>query len=157
VAGRSQADLLAAMQRWGPVWEGRRFFGLTNTELRYAYRHVSGGGRCHPDRVVVTLNVAVTLPRWGIPRGTPYALERDWRHFERALRGHEDGHRRLAEEEAAALRRVLIALRAPACDGLDAEAGQAARALRARYADAHREYDRRTDHGRAQGAAWPRD
>jgi predicted secreted Zn-dependent protease len=157
VAGRSERDLLVAMQRSGPQWAGRRFFGLTNTALQYGYRHATDARSCRPLEVSILVEVTVTLPRWDRPAGTPYALDRDWRGFERALRGHEDGHRRLAEQEAATLDRELGVLRAPTCADLDAAANRLADAVRARFAARHHAYDRETEHGRSQGAAWPRD
>jgi predicted secreted Zn-dependent protease len=157
VTGRSAQDLLAAMQERGPRHGDRSFFGLTTSELRYAYRYGTRGGRCSADEVAVTVNLTVTLPQWTPPRGTPYALEREWRVFERALRGHEDDHRRIAEEEAATILRALGALRAPTCEALDAEARRQAEDIRARYAVVHQDFDRRTSHGRTQGAVWPRE
>lgn len=157
VSGRSAGDLLAAMQRLGPRQGSEAFFGLTNSELEYTYRYASVRGRCRTQNVVVTVGLTLTLPRWTIPRGTPYALERDWRRFERALRTHEDGHRRLAEDEAAALHRALATLSAPTCAALDTAARQQAESVRARYGTTHRTYDARTQHGRTQGAVWPQE
>lgn len=157
VAGRSVQDLLVAMQRLGPESDGRRYFGLTTTALQYAYGHRTDARGCRPDHVVLLLNVTTALPRWGIAPGTPYELERDWRHFERALRTHEDGHRRLAEEEAAALHRALTSLIGATCEEVDARARALAATTRARYAAVHGAYDEQTGHGRSQGAAWPRE
>jgi predicted secreted Zn-dependent protease len=157
VAGRSVADLLAAMQRLGPAWGERRFFGLTNTALEYGYRHVYGSGWCSVREPSVLAEVRVTLPRWRHPQGTPYALERDWRAFERALTSHEEGHVRLAREEASTLYRQISVLRAHDCAAIDRDAGLISSELRNRFALRHAEYDRRTDHGRSQGAAWPRE
>jgi predicted secreted Zn-dependent protease len=157
IAGRSERDLLIAMQRSGPQWAGRRFFGLTNTALQYGYRHAVEPRTCWPVDVSILVEVTVTLPRWESPHGTPYALDRDWRAFERALRRHEDGHGRLAEQEAAALDRELGGLRAATCVELDAYANQLADDVRARFAAQHEAYDRQTEHGRSQGAAWPRE
>lgn len=155
VAGRSEADLLRAMLRQGPSWEGRRFFGLTTSEVRFSYVRVPGPPVCALRDIVVEARVTITLPRWVPPAGTPYALERDWRHFERALRDHEDIHRRLIEEEAEMLRRMLLALRAPSCEAMDAEARRTAEVVRDRYVARHHAYDERTGHGRTQGANWP--
>jgi predicted secreted Zn-dependent protease len=145
------------MQRLGPAWGERRFFGLTNTALEYGYRHTFGPGWCRVRDPSVLAEVLVTLPRWEHPQGTPYALERDWRNFERALAGHENGHVRFAEQEANELFRELSGLRASDCAAVDRDAGVVATNIRARYAAQHVDYDRRTDHGRSQGAAWPRE
>jgi predicted secreted Zn-dependent protease len=155
VQGRSEADLLQAMLQSGPEWEGRRFFGLTTSEVRYAYVKVLTATGCDLTEVVVTSNITVTLPRWRPQPGTPYALERAWRQFERALRHHEDGHRRMLEEEAEQIRLVLVGLRTPTCDAMDETARHQVERVRRGYADLHRGYDARTEHGRTQGAQWP--
>ncbi len=157
VAGRSEGDLLVSMQRGGPQWAGRRFFGLTNTALQYGYRHERGDRSCRPLDVSILVEVTVTLPRWDRPAGTPYTLDRDWRTFARALRQHEDGHRVLAEREAAALDGELGILRAATCAEVDTYANHLADEVRARFAAQHEAYDGQTEHGRSQGAAWPRD
>jgi predicted secreted Zn-dependent protease len=155
VQGLSEADLLHAMLQEGPEWEGRRFFGLTTSDVRYSYWKTPTDTGCDLADIVVTTAVTITLPRWQPPRGTPYALERKWRQFERALRYHEDGHRRLLEEEADQIRLALATLRRPTCDGMDAEAHAAVQRVRAGYGTRHRGYDGHTDHGRTQGAQWP--
>ena len=155
VQGRSEADLLHAMLEAGPEWEGRRFFGLTTSDVRYSYWKTPTDTGCDLSDIVVTTAITITLPRWQSPRDTPYALERQWRQFERALRYHEDGHRRLLEEEADQIRLALAGLRTPMCDAMDAEAHAAVARVREGYGPRHRDYDGRTDHGRTQGAQWP--
>jgi predicted secreted Zn-dependent protease len=157
IAGRSEGDLLVAMQRLGPAWGERRFFGLTNTALEYGYRHTVGSGWCAIRDASVLAEVRVTLPLWRHPQGTPYALERDWRNFERALAGHEEGHVRLAQQEANLLFVRLERLSARDCSALDRDAGLLASEIRSTFAARHADYDLRTDHGRSQGAAWPRE
>src|SRR5690606_12396667 len=155
VQGRTEHDLLQAMLRGGPEWEGQRFFGLTTSEVGYSYAKVSAATGCDLAEIVVTSAITITLPRWQPLAGTPYALERDWRRFERALRHHEDGHRRLLEEEAEQIRTVLAGLRTPTCAAMDAEARREIEHVRRSFATLHRSYDERTDHGRTQGAQWP--
>ena len=155
IEGRSEQDLLVAMREGGPQWRGRRFFGLTNTTLQYGYRHAHDGERCRPHDPSVLVAVTVTLPRWRKPPNAPYALDREWRSFERSLREHEDGHRVLAEQEGATLHLELDRLRAPNCAALDDAAGRLADAVRTQFGGRHREYDERTEHGRSQGASWP--
>jgi predicted secreted Zn-dependent protease len=155
VEGLSEADLLQAMLRDGPEWEGQRFFGLTTSEVRYGYWKTLTATGCDLADVVVTSAITVTLPRWRPQPGTPYALEQAWRQFERALRHHEDGHRRMLEEEAEQIRLALVGLRTPACDTIDAVARERVERVRQGYAALHRSYDARTEHGRTQGAQWP--
>jgi predicted secreted Zn-dependent protease len=155
VQGRTAADLLQAMLRGGPEWEGQRFFGLTTSEVRYAYGKTPTATGCDLTDIVVTSAIAIMLPQWRPLPATPYALERDWRQFERALRHHEDGHRRLLEQEAEQIRLVLAGLRTTTCETMDAEARGEVERVRQSFAGLHRSYDARTEHGRTQGALWP--
>lgn len=155
VQGRSASDLLHAMLRSGPEWEGQRYFGLTTSEVRYAYTKVATATGCDLTDIVVTSNITVTLPQWRPLSGTPYALERDWRQFDRALRLHEDGHRQLLVQEAEQIRLLLAGLRTPACETMDGQARQEVEHVRQSFATLHRSYDERTEHGRTQGAFWP--
>lgn len=155
VQGRSEADLLEAMRRSGPEWEGRRFFGLTASEVRYAYGRAARATGCALADLVVTMTITVTLPQRQPEQGVPPELERDWHLFEHALRLHENGHRRLLEEEAEQIRLALAGTRAPSCDAIDAEARQAVEQVRRSYATRHTDYDARTEHGGTQGARWP--
>ena len=155
VQGRSEGDLLQAMLRSGPEWESERYFGLTTSEVRYAYWKTPVAGGCELTGIVVTSAIMITLPRWEPRPGSPYALERAWRLFDRALRIHEDGHRRLIEEEGEQIRRALAALQTPSCDTMDGEAQRLVERIRQQYSELHHGYDRRTEHGRTQGAQWP--
>jgi predicted secreted Zn-dependent protease len=155
VEGRSEEDLLQAMSRGGPEWEGRRYFGLTTSEVRYAYWKVPAATGCDLEGIEVTSAITISLPKWRPMAGTPYALERSWRQFERALALHEDGHRRLLVEEAEQIRLVLAGLRTETCAEMDAKARQEVERVRDGYGALHRSYDARTEHGRTQGAQWP--
>ncbi|MDX1419410.1 MAG: DUF922 domain-containing protein [Rubricoccaceae bacterium] len=155
VEGRSESDLLQGMLHQGPEWEGRRFFGLTTSDVRYVYNRIPTATGCDLANIVVTTTVTIVLPRWQPPRGTPYMLERDWRRFERTLRAHEDGHRRLLEEEAEQIRLALAGLRTARCDEVDRVAQREVTRVRQHFGAMHRNYDARTEHGRTQGAVWP--
>ena len=155
VQGRSEDDLLQAMLRVGPEWEGRRFFGLTTSEVRYAYWKTPSAAGCALTEIEVTSAITITLPQWRPMPGTPYTLERAWRQFERALGLHEDGHRQLLVEEAERIRLVLAGLRTPTCGEMDEMARQEVERVRQGYGAFHRSYDARTEHGRTQGAVWP--
>lgn len=155
IQGRSANDLLQGMLRGGPEWQGRRYFGLTNTEVRYSYTRVPTTTGCDLTDIEVRLAITITLPRWQPFSGTPYHLERAWHQFDRALQHHEAGHQRLAEEEGEMIRRTLVGMRTPTCEEMDAEAQQQVERVRATYNSLHRGYDSRTEHGRSQGAIWP--
>lgn len=155
VHGRTERDILNGMMRHGPVWNGERYFGLTRTDVRYTYWKTPYATRCDLTDIQVYLEVTTTLPRWQARAGIPYQLERAWRTFDYSLRRHEQGHKQLAIEEAEMIKRTLAGLRTSSCDQIDAQARSQSSRIRATYQNMHEEYDRRTGHGRTQGATWP--
>ena len=82
------------------------------------------------------------------------ALKTRWQQFTDALKRHEDGHK---DHGVAAGREIEAALLAakPAsnCEDLAASANSAADAIVKNYQKLDQEYDRKTGHGRTQGAA----
>ena len=155
IVGRTENDLLQAMLRGAPLYEGTRYFGLTSTEVRYTYWKTPTSTGCDLTDVEVQLRVVTTLPRWRPYSGTPYEVERKWRSFDRALQIHENGHKQFALEEADMIWRALRGLRAPSCEAMDGEARRIATRIRDTYVLRHNAYDARTDHGSTQGATWP--
>jgi len=155
IVGRTENDLLQAMLRGAPLYEGTRYFGLTSTEVRFTYRKASISTGCDLTDIEVYLRVVTTLPRWRPNRGTLYEVERRWRSFDRALRIHENGHKQFALEEADMIWRALRGLRTPSCEAMDAEARRIAVRIRDTYSFRQNAYDSRTDHGTTQGAVWP--
>ena len=155
VAGATADAVHRSMSRGGPTMDGTTYFGMTGSEIRVRFRTRADGDGCRLDAVGVDLDVTMTLPAWEPDGPTDYALRRDWARFASALRRHEDGHRARAEAGARAVADALAAVRAPTCAAADAAAQGAVQAAQARTAADQERYDRTTDHGRTEGAAWP--
>ncbi|MEM6325751.1 MAG: DUF922 domain-containing protein [Bacteroidota bacterium] len=155
VTGRTAAEVLASLQARGPRSGERIFFGLTETEMAFRYWKTPADGECRLERIRIDLRVVVTIPEWRAPGEAPYRLKRDWSRFETALRRHEDQHREIAEVGAREVYRALHALRTPSCTTIDATAREVANRLREANEQRQAAFDRRTGHGRTQGAVWP--
>ena len=155
VEGATVDAVHRSMGRGGPTMDGATYFGMTGSEIHVRFRARPDGDGCRLDAVEVDLDVTMTLPEWEARGPTDYALRRDWARFSSALRRHEDGHRRRAEAGARAVAAALAAVRAPTCAAAEAEAGRAVQTAQERTAADQERYDRTTDHGRTEGAAWP--
>jgi predicted secreted Zn-dependent protease len=155
VEGGTAAELARSLQTHGPSAEGAQFYGLTEWTLNARYTWVGQAKSCQAEDVVVRVNTTITLPRWDAPRGTPPELVAAWHRFVRALEAHEREHQRLAEEGAETLRWRLATLRLSSCQGAQAQAQHTVSRVVDETNRRNRQYDERTQHGVAEGAAWP--
>ena len=155
VDGATPGALAAALEARGPRMRGRRFFGMTEWEVRANYRGARRADACHVQDLTVRVSVETHLPRWRRRHSASPALQRAWSQFLDALDRHEQGHRVLAEQAAEAIRMRLAALEAPTCRRLEAAAYREVDLVIDEYEEHNETYDRGTDHGRRQGAVWP--
>jgi predicted secreted Zn-dependent protease len=76
-----------------------------------------------------------------------------WTKFLGALQRHEDGHKEHALKAGRQIEAAVLAVKLPGnCEDLEVAANAAAQAIVAKYQGLDEEYDRKTDHGRNQGA-----
>lgn len=149
VGGRDPRAVRAAINSGRPSEGGRRFDGRTT--WRYATRwRTNGAGRCDPASAEVTYTITITLPDL-TDRSRLSARDRaGWDRYFAALVRHEGNHARIAIRGAEEMR---AAMRATSdCDSLQA----AARRVEAAIAEANLRYDEQTQHGRTEGAVYPR-
>lgn len=151
IDGPSATVLAAQLDQNGPPeGDGKRYAGKTRWDVQWKFRHQQQGTVCSMKEVAVAVGVAQTLPRWrGEEKGAAASRAR-WTKFLEALQRHEDGHK---EHALTAGKEIEAAVLKPAsnCEDL----GAAADAIVAKYQALDQEYDRKTDHGRNQGAALP--
>lgn len=150
--GRSLSDAVSAsspITATGP--SGRRFHGYTEWFIKWRWRHrFEADGRCRITSVNVALTGSILLPRL---QGGTSAQNAAFDRYLTALREHEDGHRRIAEEAARDIERTLLSLPEYSdCTQLNAAANARARARLDAHLERERAYDRDTRHGRTQGA-----
>lgn len=155
VQGETLQALAASLSERGPRQGGRRFFGLTEWEVNAEYRWVERPTGCGVEDIVVRVAITTHLPR---RRSSGRAATRSdvaWERFVRDLDAHEAGHRTLAAEAGNAIRWQLVTLNRPTCQTMKREAERAIAEILNTYEARNRAYDRRTGHGRTQGAVWP--
>src|SRR3989475_9946545 len=113
IDGSSTGALRDQIRRLGPKDGGEPRDALTVWNLEWTYREAPSSDACALRDVRVTLDVAITLPRWAAPRGAVPEVVAAWRKYLEHVRLHEAGHRAIAERNARDLTAALAAVRAP--------------------------------------------
>ena len=157
VTGTTARALSAEIDAKGPVGEdGRRSDGYTHWAMSWTFGFDSNDAGCTASRVVVDLDIHMTLPRWSAPPGTDAELLSRWNRYLAALRIHEDGHRNRAEAAARDMRQALLQEgTAPDCDALRNRLDSRANALLDDLRKRQKAYDRDTAFGLKQGVIRP--
>ena len=152
IDGSSAGALRNQINRLGPRDEsGKSQDALTVWSIEWVYGTVQRGDSCLLRDVRVTLDVAVTLPRWKPPATATAKLLKTWQAYLKAVRLHEAGHRTIAERNAREVMAALTPLRGTNCDQLSDEATRTAERIVADGRARNRAYDVQTKHGETQG------
>ena len=162
IRGRNSAELRAAMDKQGPLnkAQGKRYDARTDWALGWDGldfdRALAAKGIFRLTKWTLKLEAKVILPRWENEReGLPFERRR-WRVYLARLNLHEVGHVKLAEQTAAALDGAFGKLGFfPSQKKLEAAVKTRAEKNLRDYTAKHVEYDRRTRHGKTQGARFP--
>jgi predicted secreted Zn-dependent protease len=152
IDGSSAGALRHQIGRLGPKDEsGKSRDALTAWSLEWGYGTTQRGDSCVLRDVKITLDVAVTLPRWKPPATASAELLKTWQAYFKAVRLHEAGHRTIAERNARELVAALTPLRGASCQKLADEATRTAERIVADGRARNRAYDIQTKHGQTQG------
>src|SRR5256885_4849811 len=152
IDGSSAGALRNQIRRLGPKDEsGKSQDALTVWSIEWVYGTAQRGDSCVLRDVKVTVNVAVTLPRWKPPAMASRELLKTWQAYFKAVRLHEAGHRTIAERNAREVMAALTPLRGANCDKLSDEATRTAEQIVADGRARNRAYDIETKHGLTQG------
>ncbi len=152
IDGSSAGALRNQISRLGPKDEsGKSQDALTVWSIEWGFGTAQQGDSCVLRDVKVTLDVAVTLPRWKPPATATAQLVKRWQTYLKAVRLHEAGHRTIAERNAREVMVALTPLRGTSCDKLADEATRTAERIVADGRARNRAYDVQTQHGQTQG------
>ncbi|PYO95270.1 MAG: hypothetical protein DMD60_13555 [Gemmatimonadetes bacterium] len=152
IDGSSAGALRNQIHRLGPKDEsGESRDALTVWSLEWSYGTTHRGDSCVMRDVKVTLDVAVTLPRWKPPPMASAELLKTWQAYFKAVRLHEAGHRAIAERNAREVMAALTPLRGVSCEKLSDDATRTAEQIVADGRARNRAYDIQTKHGQTQG------
>ena len=161
IRGRNSTELRAAMNAKGPLNKelGKRFDARTDWEIDWTYKWdkpLAEKGVYRLSQWTIQLNVKIILPRWENARdGLPFERRR-WQVYQARLQLHEAGHVKLAERTASALDEAFSASSLfPSREKLEEAIRARAAAILRKHTAFHLDYDRRTRHGKTQGAQFP--
>jgi len=153
----SQASLRREMNKKGIRWtDGKTYDGFTSWYVKWRYEYYYKNGYCSLEAVDVSVDVEYTLPRWVLkPLGNQKTWI-NWNRYSDALKKHEDGHRDFGIEAARKIEAALLSIGSrPRCDTLGDDASAIAYRILDDFRKKEVEYDRKTGHGRTQGAVFP--
>lgn len=115
VQGADQAALVQALNARGTG------HAKSSWKLSYQYQPRREKAMCGVGVVITQLDLAMTLPRWSPPAGTPLDLVERWEKYVNALMALENGRLEKARELDRALKPALQSLPLAAdCNALDA-------------------------------------
>ena len=106
------------------------------------------------DEFRVQAEVRTTLPKLVDADQKDEVLKKEWMRYSKALKTHEKGHEIFATEAAIEFRkRVLREIdREDSSEELQERINDLLEIVTSKYQELERDYDKKTDHGRSQGA-----
>jgi predicted secreted Zn-dependent protease len=156
VSGATLGEMRQSMRQSRP-WKGQSpLEGMTDWRITWQFNLTPAGDGCRCSSFITKTSIATTLPAWMAPTNATPAVRTVWQRYITALRKHEDGHAQLALAAAAEIRqRVGEVGEGLDCESLKRKLNEIAYRALEEHRQKERDYDRRTRHGAAQGAALP--
>ncbi|HVY05017.1 MAG TPA: DUF922 domain-containing protein [Burkholderiales bacterium] len=154
IDGPSATVLAAQVDQTGPVGaDGKHYAGKTSWDAQWRFAKEQKGNVCVVTKAQVAIGISQVMPRWrGEDKGSD-SLRAAWTKFTQALQRHEDEHKEHGMKAAKEIEAAILATRpASNCEALTDTANDAARMVVEKYQKLDEELDRRTDHGRSEGA-----
>lgn len=152
---RAHPSLGRALSQASPIRVGSTVYhGYTRWEVRWRFWwHTTADGLCHITRVQTRADGEITLPRL---RHATAAQRAKFERYLGPLQAHERGHFELARQAAREIDQGIAGLPPMRdCRALEARANALGHEHLRRAQATERAYDRRTGHGRTQGAWLP--
>jgi len=157
ISGSSVTQLRESLNQKRPVSrDGTPHDANTAWDIRWRYTTRELPSMCAVKSFDVSVEIAMTVPKWVNEADAPSSLVERWRNYYAALLVHEDGHKAIASAAAAAIRRLGATVSPqPSCAEVARVIDRAATSVLDDYRQKERQYDAETDHGRTQGARFP--
>lgn len=147
IEATSSRAIRAEMNRVRPSSNGRRHDATTS--WRYSYSFPPAVGRCDPAVGEVVYAITIIMPDLQNRERLRRADRQAWDRYFAALLTHEVNHARIAKLGAEQLQAAMKS--AADCEAARTATSEISSAVSA----ASVEYDRRTEHGRLEGASFP--
>ena len=158
IKGRTYAELRRQLNKVGPVNPDtrKRFDARTDWNLSWDYQYSKGDGKYRLTEHTVKVTATIHFPKWvDIEHGHPLA-RRLWIVYLNNLKRHEEGHVELAKRAGQTLNTRLDRLGAfNSKIEIEEAVKKKAQEVVTIHKALHHDYDRRTNHGKSQGARFP--
>jgi predicted secreted Zn-dependent protease len=144
-------DIRRELARGTAAFDGRRWAGVTRTNVRWNYRYRIVSGTCRLQSPRVELTVAITMPEWLPERESDEETKVWWRRYHAALLEHELGHGRIGADAAGRIARELgDGASSARCEELGRRVNDRGQAILADLRTRQIAYDTETRHGAIQ-------
>lgn len=153
VEAKEKDSLLASVNKASPIrQDGEVFHAYTDTSVNWSYWWDKRKNFCKFNRVETSVEITYTFPR--LSKNTQnLEVKEIWDQFFPALVEHEKGHAQIAIDAAQEIERNLRNMPSFSnCDLLSKKANENAQIILDKFIPKHRDYDRKTGHGKTQGA-----
>jgi predicted secreted Zn-dependent protease len=131
---------------------GKVLHGDTQWKIGYFYECKQEDGFWYVDRVVTTVDIQFTVPRWGDYRRADREEQKKWDAYYKALLEHEHGHKDIALNAARNIENGLLNMeRFDNRADLEYKAEKIAQSIFRECDELQRQYDVETNHGRNRG------
>lgn len=156
VHGATAWEIRKAMNEARRALHNQEYDAATEWHVRWTYETSRSRKLYRLASVETKTEIIVTLPKWVPPKEPSKRLVEKWTAYEEALKRHEQGHKEVALEAAAEIRRRVkeIEPRPTRKELADAVFDVASKVL-VEYRKKDLQYDWRTNHGAGQGASFP--
>jgi predicted secreted Zn-dependent protease len=105
VRGQSVQEIWLDIGRKGPHQRHRSLYAQALSEIRYGWSvtYERKSDSCRVEKAKIKVKILITLPKWaGEKRGSP-RLRKIWQRYIAKVRRHEEKHKTIALETAAAV------------------------------------------------------
>lgn len=157
IYGTTAHELREQMALFGVTWrDGKKYDALTTWFTRWRYTWESGVYACEITGVQTSVEVLYRLPKWVNEEKATPVLRNRWKHYMANLMVHENGHEDLGIAAAAEIEKAIGSMPAErTCEALETAANTLGEQILDKYRELEVDYDRKTGHGRTQGALFP--
>lgn len=153
VTGKTEEEIDASMDRRGPPG---RFHAVTHHDVSWKFWWHDSSRGCKIFMVGTTVEIEFVLPRLQNKATLSPKLKRDWDRFYEALTRHENRHAENVVAGAREIERKIVAMGSRnTCAQLEVDANRIGKRVSAKSRSLNKAYDRKTNHGMREGAAWP--
>ena len=156
VNGRTASEIRNDINRNTPFGRGsKKYDAHTDWHVNWHFRWNKSGGLCRITKVWTRVNVQYTLPKLNDSAALPRPLQQKWNTYYEALIRHEEGHGNIGVRAANEVENEIRNMPAqPNCRQLEIDANRLGNEIIDKYHELEKEYDRKTNHGMKDGAAF---